>query len=157
MTPTGKLFGTELVLTRTFRAPVEDVWASVTEPERTARWFGRWEGEAGPGATIKIQMAFEDDQPWTEATINACDAPRHLDLTTVDEAGTWHLELRLSEDAGTTELQLVHHLLDTDVAGQVGPGWEYYLDLLVASREGSPQPDFTDYYPAMKDYYDNLG
>ena len=33
--PTGRLFptadGNDLVLSRTFRAPIEDVWASVTE------------------------------------------------------------------------------------------------------------------------------
>ena len=36
-TPTGRLFGNDLVLTRTFRAPVSDVWASLTDPERTVR------------------------------------------------------------------------------------------------------------------------
>ncbi|OAP25892.1 MULTISPECIES: SRPBCC domain-containing protein [Amycolatopsis] len=30
----------DLVLPRTFRAPIDDVWAAITEPERTARWFG---------------------------------------------------------------------------------------------------------------------
>ena len=43
-TPTGRLVpaagGSALVVSRTFRAPIEDVWASVTEPDRTARWFG---------------------------------------------------------------------------------------------------------------------
>ena len=34
-TPTGRLFGDDLVLTRTFRAPLDDVWASITDPART--------------------------------------------------------------------------------------------------------------------------
>lgn len=42
--PVGRLVraggGSALVVSRTFRAPIEDVWASVTEPDRTARWFG---------------------------------------------------------------------------------------------------------------------
>jgi hypothetical protein len=42
--PTGKLLrtgaGSDLILNRTFRAGIEDVWASETEPEHTARWFG---------------------------------------------------------------------------------------------------------------------
>jgi len=29
-----------VVLARAFRAPVEDVWAAVTEPERLERWIG---------------------------------------------------------------------------------------------------------------------
>ncbi|MEO3888984.1 hypothetical protein [Nonomuraea sp. B5E05] len=44
----------------------------------------------------------------------------------------------------------------TDMAGDVGPGWEYYLDMLVASRDGSPTPDFHDYHPAMQAYYRGL-
>jgi hypothetical protein len=38
----------------------------------------------------------------------------------------------------------------------MGPGWEYYLDMLVASREDLPTPSFDDYYPAMKPYYESL-
>ena len=54
--PSGQLVqtadGNALVVSRTFRAPIEDVWASVTEPERTARWFGTWKGDAAPGRMI---------------------------------------------------------------------------------------------------------
>jgi len=35
-TPTGRLIGDDLVLTRTFRASIDDVWASLTDPARTA-------------------------------------------------------------------------------------------------------------------------
>lgn len=38
----------ELRLSRTFRASIDDVWAAVTEPERTARWIGPWEGTGHP-------------------------------------------------------------------------------------------------------------
>ena len=31
-----------LVFERTFRAPIEDVWAAVTESDRLARWIGEW-------------------------------------------------------------------------------------------------------------------
>lgn len=156
MNPTGRLHGTDLVLTRTFRAPAEDVWASVTEPDRTARWFGAWTGDARPGATVKLQLAFEDGQPWTEARIDACEPPRRLALTTHDDMGRWRLELLLTETADGTELRLVHHLDTVDGIGEVGPGWEYYLDQLVASREGTPLPAFDDYYPAMKPYFEGL-
>lgn len=158
MTPssTGRLFrtgtGSDLVLTRTFRAPAEDVWASLTEPERTARWSGPWEGDAAPGRTIRVRMAFEEETPWCDMRVEACDPPRRLAVSAVDEFGNWRLELLLSERDGATELRLVHHLDTEDEVGQVGPGWEYYLDMLVASREGSPRPDFGDHHPAMKAY-----
>lgn len=158
--PTGQLFrtgtGSDLVLTRTFPAPIDDVWASLTEPERTARWFGPWEGTAAPGRTVKVQMAFEEQQPWGDLHIDACDPPHRLAVSMTDEAGAWRMELLLSEADGTTQLRLVHHLDTEDGLGEVGPGWEYYLDLLAAARDGSPEPRFDDYYPAMKPYFERL-
>ncbi|MEV4805316.1 SRPBCC family protein [Nonomuraea sp. NPDC049421] len=158
--PTGKLFraddGVDLVLTRTFRAPAEDVWASVTEPERTARWFGPWEGEAGPGRTIRVQLVFEEKAPWAEMRIEACEPPRRLEITAKDTAGSWHLELLLSEADSGTELRFVQHLASAEGIGEIGPGWEYYLDLLAASHDGSAKPEFDDYYPALKSSYEHL-
>ncbi|GAA2845254.1 SRPBCC family protein [Nonomuraea rubra] len=158
--PTGRLFstddGTDLVLTRTFRAPAADVWASVTEPERTARWFGPWEGDAAPGRTVKVQLLFEEQQPWYDLRIDACEPPRRLAVSSLDEHGAWHLELLLAESDGVTELRFVQHLDTLDGVGDIGPGWEYYLDLLVASRDGSPAPGFDAYYPSMQAYYAGL-
>jgi uncharacterized protein YndB with AHSA1/START domain len=157
--PTGRLFrtgtGADLVLTRSFRASAEDVWASLTESDRTARWFGPWEGDAAPGRTVKVQLAFEEQTPWCDLRIDACDPPRRLALSMTDESGSWRVELQLSESDGSTELRFAHHLTTEDGIGEVGPGWEYYLDMLVAAREGSPMPDFDDYYPAMKPYFDD--
>ncbi|BAL88803.1 hypothetical protein AMIS_35830 [Actinoplanes missouriensis 431] len=154
-TPTGRLFGDDLVLTRTFRAPIDDVWASLTEPDRTARWFGPWQGDAAPGRPIKVQMAQEEDQPWMDMTIDACERPRRLALSAVDDYGAWHLDLTLTETAGVTELRFTQHLTGKESVGEVGPGWEYYLDLLVASRDGTPAPTFDDYYPAMKEHFES--
>ncbi|CAN5880221.1 hypothetical protein BH23GEM9_BH23GEM9_08960 [soil metagenome] len=158
-TPTGRLLGTsagrDLVILRTFRAPIEDVWASITEPERTARWFGPWTGQAGPGRTIRYGMAFEPgfESAEMEMTIEACEPPRHLVVRAVDDHGSWHLEAHLSEANGITELRFTHHLDAKTNLGDVGPGWEYYLDNLVHSRDGIPLPDFQDYYPAQQAYY----
>jgi uncharacterized protein YndB with AHSA1/START domain len=155
-TPTAQLFGTDLVLTRTFRAPVDDVWASVTEPDRTARWFGPWEGDAAPGRTIKVQMAYENPAGWMDMRIDACEPPRRLALSARDESGTWLIEVLLTERVGVTELRFVQHLETTEGIGEIGPGWEYYLDMLVASRDGTPRPSFDDYFPAMQPYFQAL-
>ena len=159
--PTGRLLATatgrDLVLTRTFRAPIDDVWASITESERTARWFASWTGEPGVGRTIRSRMVAEDGQPEADMTIDACEPPRHLAVSTVDEYGTWRLEATLVEQDGTTVLTFVHHLdAGADVAS-TGPGWEYYLDMLVAVARRRPAPDFDDYYPAQKAFYEGLG
>lgn len=160
ITPTGRLFstedGTDLVLSRMFRAPVDDVWAGVTESERTATWFGHWKGDAAPGRTIQVQMSFEEQAPWCDLRIDACRLPHHLAVSMLDDNGTWRLELRLTEEAGTTTLDLVHHLSPNAPVGEIGPGWEYYLDMLTAARDGSPRPDFDDYYPEQKGYFEGL-
>jgi uncharacterized protein YndB with AHSA1/START domain len=151
--PTGHVLGKDLILTRTFRAPIADVWTSVTESESTARWFGRWEGDAGAGKTVRLQLLHEKGQPWTSVTIEKCEAPRHLVVTTKDDFGEWRLELTLTQMGDSTELRFVHHLSDRKHAGDTGPGWEYYLDMLVAARDGKALPSFDDYYPAQKAHY----
>jgi hypothetical protein len=84
----------------------------------------------------------------------ACEPPRHLAVSVVDDYGSWRLEADLAEADGVTVLTFTHHLDSEADAGSVGPGWEWYLDQLVASRSGDPQPSFDDYYPAMQAYYE---
>lgn len=87
-----------VVLTRTFRAPVEDVWAAVTEPDRLARWIGTWSGDPTDGV-VEFQMLFEGETPSETFTIDACEPPHHLRITTSmpKEGGadpeSWRLQL----------------------------------------------------------------
>jgi uncharacterized protein YndB with AHSA1/START domain len=157
-TPSGRLVrtaeGLDLVIVRTFKAPIEDVWASITEPERTARWWGPWTGEPGPGRTIRYTMTFEGEGPPSEMLIEACEPPRHLAVRPLNEDyGVLRLEVHLSEANGVTEMRFTHHVDAKSNVGDMGPGWEYYLDNLVASRTGAAMPDFNDYYPSQKSYY----
>jgi len=150
--PTGHLRGNDLILTRSFKAPIEDVWESVTKSERTERWYGKWEGDGKQGGKIRIKMVFEQGDDWSNAVIDACDAPHHLSITTQGSYGS-HLELKLREANGVTELEFTHHLADRNMVGDYGPGWEYYLDNLVAYRDGAKLPTFEEYYPSQKEYY----
>jgi uncharacterized protein YndB with AHSA1/START domain len=155
--PTGKVErtarGADLIITRSFRASIEEVWESVTASASTARWIGSWEGTPGPGGTVRLKMLFEEGQPESDARIEACEPPHHVALHMEDAYGVWNLELTLKQQGATTELRFVHHLLDPSQSGSTGPGWEYYLDRLVASRTGEAMPDFGEYYPAQKEHY----
>jgi uncharacterized protein YndB with AHSA1/START domain len=156
-TPTGRLSGNDLVLTRTFRAPIADVWTSVTSSESTARWFGPWERVPGDDdKKIRIQMAFEETKPWLDGTIDQCDAPHLLSLRTKGMYAEKRLSLKLTEASGTTTLEFVHHEINRKMMGELGPGWEYYLDMLVAARERNAPPKFDDYYPAQKEHFISL-
>lgn len=152
-TPTGHLRGNDLVLIRRFRASTEDVWTSITDPASTARWFGRWEGTPGVGNEIRVQMGFEAGSPWLTKKIEACEPARRLVLDSVGSAFTSRLELSLKATNEGCELEFVQHAVDRAKVGDLGPGWEYYLDCLVASRENQPLPAFESYYPAQKAYF----
>ena len=111
----------------------------------------------GPGNTIRATLQFEEGKPETDMTIDACEPPRHVAVSSHDVYGTWRLEATLAERDGVTELTFVQHLDDGVGLGEVGPGWEYYLDRLVFSREESTsEPSFDDYYPSQKAYYEQL-
>lgn len=164
-TPTGRLVATsdghDLTFTRVLPGSLHDAWASITEPERTARWIGRWEGRGAKGETIRLQLGFEDEAPWTDTTITECRAPHRLRVLTVDDGGSWDLSLELTEIASggqaegreQTELLFVMHRVDPTTIGEVGPGWEFYLDQLLASVTGAPLPDFDDYFPAQREFF----
>lgn len=98
-------------------------------------------------------MAYEEGKPWLDGTIERCEAPHLLTLRTKSAYGEKVLSPKLTEAAGTTTLEFVHHAVNREAIGELGPGWEYYLDMLVAAREGSVSPTFDAYYPAQKAYF----
>lgn len=123
-----------LVLTRTFAASVDDVWAAITEPERLGRWFGTWTGDPATGQ-VRVRWDFEEEMADETYAIDACEAPHHLRLHNVNEdpSQVWTLDLRLREEAGRTVLDFAQVLNPQLPVTDVGPGWEYYLDRLADS------------------------
>lgn len=155
---TGRVIPTErgrdLVLARSLALPVNEAWAYLTESGLTEQWFGPWEGDGRLGGSVRIRMRFEEGEPAVRARIVACAEPEHLALSVIDEYGSWNLELLLEEDGfDDTLLRFVQHLDEDANVGDVGPGWEYYLDLLVAATEGTERPSFDQYYPALSEAY----
>lgn len=149
-TPTGR----DLILERYFTADVADVWASITESDRTARWFGSWTGEPAVGAQVRVTMGFEEGTPEMPMTITICEPPSRLGLQAKDEYGEWNLEATIDRDGDRTRLAFVQHLDAATDPGETGPGWEYYLDALVAAEAGAPLPEFDEeYFPGMAEYY----
>lgn len=149
-----------VVFERTFRAPIEDVWAAVTEPDRLQHWIGTWSGDLESGQ-VEFRMTAEgEDAPAEPFTIHACEAPRLLDLSTEMPAEegrpvTFHLVLRLGHSDGVTTLEFAQSVPIAGMAESMGPGWDYYLDRLVVAQTGG-QVDaisFDDYYPADAEHY----
>lgn len=159
-TPTGRVdhdgARRTLRLTRTFSAPIEDVWAAVTEPERLERWIGTFTGDPATGRVAFRMTAEGADAPPEDMEIRECVPPRRLAVTAHVGDDEWSLELDLVEQAGVTTLSFTQPDVDPVAAESVGPGWEYYLDRLAAAESGVDVAgiDFDrDYYPAMQEYY----
>ena len=149
-----------LVLERTFRAPAVDVWAAVTEPQRLERWIGTWTGDPASGSVL-VRMTAEGEDARPEVfTIDECDPPRRLVVTSTPPGSDaeWRLEVDLSESAGATTLTFRQSMPDADLATSVGPGWEYYLDRLVAAETGGDvaSVDFELYLRRMSEHYTRL-
>ncbi|MDO5710125.1 MAG: SRPBCC family protein [Micrococcales bacterium] len=148
-----------VALTRTFQAPISDVWEAVTESDRLVRWFGTWSGDPASGS-VQVRMNAEgEDVPEVTFEIRACEPPHRLTIHTGDGEAAWDLGLELTESGGVTTLELTQVIDDPAGLASIGPGWEYYLDRLVAAQTGADPGliDFErDYYPALSGYYTSL-
>jgi uncharacterized protein YndB with AHSA1/START domain len=160
MTPTGTIEQRDgeyvLVQTRTFDAPIEDVWAAVTEPERLARWIGTWTGDPTSG-NVQFRMLFEgEDHAGEDMEIRVCEPPRRLHLTSRVGEEVWLLELDLTHADGVTTLTFSQPRITEEQVAGVGPGRDYYLDRLVDVDTGADPAlrDFDrDYFPASSEHY----
>jgi uncharacterized protein YndB with AHSA1/START domain len=143
-----------LVQTREFRAPIDDVWAAVTEPGRLARWIGTWTGDPASGSVL-FRMLFEGEEHAGETMeIRACDPPHRLHLTSHAGEETWLLELDLTHADGVTTLTFSQPDVAREQVAGVGPGWDYYLDRLVDAETGAdPSLRRWDDYAPTGDHY----
>jgi uncharacterized protein YndB with AHSA1/START domain len=143
-TVTAEADGRQLLeFRRSWPDPIDHVWSALTEPERLARWIGRYEGDRGPGAQGTLFMTFEEggDSTGSPATIVECDPPRRLVLETQGPGpDPWRMELDLSDEGGRTVLVFRQRFAaDADVADFAG-GWHWYLDKFDAEVSGRPGP-----------------
>ncbi|USQ79258.1 SRPBCC family protein [Ornithinimicrobium faecis] len=149
-----------IAFTRTFRAPIEHVWAAVTESDRLARWIGNWTGDPAEGEVL-FRMLFEgEDHAAERFAITDCEAPKRLRITSTmpfdgENPQIWNIRLDLSQDADVTTLTFAQSVPDPAMAEGVGPGWHYYLDRLVVAEDGADPATvvWDDYYPALAEHY----
>jgi uncharacterized protein YndB with AHSA1/START domain len=161
--PTGRRetrgFGEAVVFDRSFPTGADDIWALFTDPELLQRWIGTWAGDPASGSVVFRMTAEGADAPEETVWIDECDAPRTLRirigaLESPDQH--WAYEIGLVETDGATTLTFATSARGVYPVSDTAPGWEYYLDRLVAAQSGSDPSgiDFArDYYPAMSEHY----
>ena len=127
---------------RSWPDPIEDVWAALTEPDRVARWIGRYDGARGAGGTGTFFMTHEEGEQTGEAmTIRECDPPRRLVVEWVQQqTENWSVALDLWTEDGRTVLRFVQVFpAGVDVV-DFAMGWHWYLDKFDEVVSGRPAP-----------------
>ena len=179
--PTGIRTDRGIAITRRFPLPPAELWHWLTDPDRTAQWFGRWSGDPSTGE-VAAQLSAEEGAPMSTSAIHECTAPQRLVLGT---GPGWVIALDITADSGVltgsqdesaggetppgstddsagrtriggSVLTLSQDMEDAAFAAEVGPGWEYYLDRLVAATEGCDAEAIAfepDYLPGMAEHY----
>ncbi|MET1018605.1 MAG: SRPBCC domain-containing protein [Microterricola sp.] len=154
--PTGRLSqrddGLYVLFDRLFKAPIEDVWHSLVNPTAMAKWIGTYTGNPATGG-VRFLMSAEEGGEWQYVTILECDPPHRF----VADSSEGELKLRvfchLRESGGMTTLTFGQRIASVAETASMGPGWDYYLDRLVAARRDLPMPEWDDYFPAHSEYY----
>ena len=156
--PTGhyvlKADGLYLQFDRLFHAPIEDVWFSLTNPNAMKGWIGTYTGSPSTGG-VRFQMT-EEGAEWMNVTILECRAPHSFTADSGSGPTGVRVFCHLVEGGGMTTLTLGQRMKDATEAASIGPGWDFYLDRLAASRSGAELPVWETYYPQFSPHYREL-
>lgn len=156
--PTGQSVvttdGVLIYLNRDLVSTPQEVWNFLTDSKKLGAWYGTFTGDP---ATGEVRMSFVDnpDNPG-RVRIDDCQPSQRLAVTLVDAPGSdWVLALSLEAAGAGTKLSFTHTLADAAGAGDIGPGWEYYLDRLTAALAGDDPGSvaWEEFHPSMVEHY----
>lgn len=148
-----------LELRRSFRIRATKLWRYLVDSDYLDQWFGAWQGDP-ESRRVQVTLSAEEGSPTESVEILDCDQRALLlEVRTGQGSERWQLELHIETRDEGSELVFRMPGLDPQMASSVGPGWEFYLDRLVAAVNGKDaglvvfEPD---YYPGLSDYYKAL-
>jgi len=147
-------------LERVLRAPVERVWAYLTESALLATWLTRGTVPSTVGDRFTLKLLANGDE--IEGTLHAYEPPRALEYTwfsTQHEApdrdhSVVRYELTPHDDG--TLLVLTHTGVQPEFRGRVAAGWHSLLDALTALIDGVDAPGFFSVFPRVINGYESL-
>ena len=149
--------GLYLQFDRLFHAPIEEVWFSLTNPTAMQAWIGTYTGRPETGG-VRFRMGFEGEEgEWQNVSILEC-APPHRFLADSGPGPTGiRVFCHLREAGGMTTLTFGQKLPNPADAAQMGPGWDYYLDRLMAAHAGHADARVgARTIPALAGHYEEL-
>jgi uncharacterized protein YndB with AHSA1/START domain len=128
------------------KASPETIFPFLTDPERSARWFGRSTAfDPRPGGAYRTEIR---GQMVALGEFVEIDEPRRVVMTFGWEGneqvppGSSRVEITLEPDGDETVVRLLHDGLADGAAEQHGDGWDHYLArLATVATGGDAGPD----------------
>jgi uncharacterized protein YndB with AHSA1/START domain len=146
----------ELRFERDLQHPRAEVWAAITEPDRSAAWFPfRIEADCATGAPARF-LATDGDGAAIEGAMLACDPHELWEARWADDE---IIRFELEPTRWGTLLTLSNVLGDVGKAARDAAGWHVTLDRLAAHLDGEPAPEPTreGWDELFRDYADAFG
>ncbi|WP_329475233.1 SRPBCC family protein [Kribbella sp. NBC_01484] len=120
---------------------IDDLWSSITDPERLARWYGKVEGDLRLGGAFTLYLESADLN--SIGRVDTCEPPRRLRITTreSDESARrgngpppfeQTVEATLTAAGPQTVLTIEIRGLPLDKIEYFGAGWQIHAENLAA-------------------------
>ena len=147
-------------LERVLRAPVERIWAYLTDDTLLSTWLARGAFPSKVGDRFTLTMLANGDQ--IEGTLRAYEPPHALEHTWFStqyeapdhEHSIVRYELTPHDDG--TLLVFTHTGVQLEFVGRVAAGWHSLFDGLTARIDGVDAPDFFSVFQRVINGYESV-
>lgn len=128
----------ELLLIRTLKHPIKDVWAALTESGQLPAWgpFATDRDLTSQGPVVLSHVNYSKEDVNRQGEVLTVEAPHLL----VFKWGCDILRWELSESGSNTILSLRHRFTDDHMAPSLAAGWTLCLKGLTGILEGKSMP-----------------
>lgn len=121
---------------------IDDLWSALTDPDRLARWLGRFEGDLRLRGTFHARFVSTAEGP---GRVAACEPPGHLLLTMEPETDEQtEIEAWLSGEGDRTRLVVEERGFTVEEAPDHAAGWRAHIEDLLAHLEGREPGSWLD-------------
>jgi uncharacterized protein YndB with AHSA1/START domain len=136
-------------------APVDEVWAALTDPGRLAGWLGEVEGGLRPGGEFRARF-FASGWEGT-GRIEACEPRQRLLVLTKQAAGSdeQSIEATLTAAGDETDLVWEERGMPVELVAPYGAGIQVHVEDLASYLAGGERCDadarFGELFPAYQE------
>ncbi len=124
-----------------FDTGIDDLWSSITDPSRLARWYGEAEGDLRLGGVFRLRVFASGWEGFRR--VEVCEPPRHLLLVgkEQDEPDELVTEVTLTTVGDQTILVVEERGMPLEYLAAYGAGVQIHVEDLTAYIGGRERCD----------------